>query len=138
MTDENEQGTRREQRRAKQLGQSSGEPASPEDIRDRNARLRAKAAADRQSKRERDRARVAATASGLDASERLDDVFVRTTHAVTLWIRKNFRWLQWALVLAVLGMFGVQGLRYYQRQTAAEIDRRADVRRPCAVGDGGG
>ena len=122
MTDENEQGTRREQRRAKQAGTSQGssEAASPDDIRDRNARLRAKAAADRQSKRERDRSRIAATAAGLDATERLDDVFVRTTHALTLWIRKNFRWLQWAAIIAVVGMFGVQGLRYYQRQVWAK------------------
>ncbi len=118
MTNENEPGTRREQRRAKAQGTS--EPVSPDDIRDRNARLRAKSAADRQQKRERDRARIAATAAGLDASERLDDVFVRTTHAVTQWIRKNFRWLQWALVAAVVGMFGIQGVRYYQRQVSAK------------------
>ena len=131
MTNENDQGTRREQRRAKQQSDVSGsasdavaQTTSPEDIRDRNARLRAKAAADRQSKRERDRSRMAATAAGLDASERLDDVFVRTTHAVTSWIRQNFRWIQWALVITVIGMFVVQGVRYYQRQVAA---RSADA-----------
>lgn len=127
VTNENDQGTRREQRRAKQADSTSGasgntEPkaTSPEDIRDRNARLRAKAAADRQSKREKDRARIAATAAGLDASERLDDVLVRTTHAVTTFIRQNFRWIQWALVVLVVGMFTVQGLRYYKRQVAAK------------------
>jgi len=128
VTNENDQGTRREQRRAKQQVDSNspgGDPAeqkesSPEDIRDRNARLRAKAAADRQSKRDKDRARIAATGAGLDAAERLDDVFVRTTHAVTTWIRHNFRWIQWALVIVVIGMFTVQGVRYYQRQVAAK------------------
>jgi predicted negative regulator of RcsB-dependent stress response len=128
VANENEQSTRREQRRAKQQteqGGSQSDPAQPaeassQDIRDRNARLRAKAAADRQSKRERDRARIAATSAGLDATERLDDIFVRTTHAVTLWIRKNFRWLQWAVVLVILTMFGVQAVRYYQRQQASK------------------
>ena len=126
VANENNPSTRREQRRAKlpvdkssanqvPAGQGSG---SAQDIRDRNARLRASAVADRQSKRERDRARMAATAAGLDASERLDDIFVRSTHAVTLWIRSNFRWLQWAIVASVVMMFGVQGLRYYQRQLA--------------------
>lgn len=127
VTNENDQGTRREQRRAKntEASRAAGSDAdamatNPEDIRDRNARLRAKAAADRQSKRERDKARIAATAAGLDASERLDDVFVRTTHAVTTWIRQNFRWIQWALVIVVIGMFTVQGIRYYERQVAAK------------------
>ncbi len=128
MANENDLGTRREQRRAKQPAEPGNSEAksadnstdSAQEIRDRNARLRAKAAADRQSKRAQDRARIAATASGLDASERIDDIFVRTTHAVTLWIRQNFKWLQWALVLFVIGMFGVQGLRYYQRQVAAK------------------
>jgi predicted negative regulator of RcsB-dependent stress response len=128
VANENDQGTRREQRRAKQQADPSDAAAksaedsagSAQEIRDRNARLRAKAAADRQSKRDEARARMAATASGLDASERLDDIFVRTTHAVTLWIRQNFKWLQWALVLCVIGMFAVQGWRYYQRQLAAK------------------
>ena len=128
MANENEQSTRREQRRAKQQPEQDGSKsaqveqaeASSQDIRDRNARLRAKAASERQSKRERDRARIAATSAGLDATERLDDIFVRTTHAVTLWIRKNFRWLQWALVIVILTMFGVQGVRYFQRQEASK------------------
>ena len=128
VANENEQSTRREQRRAKQQPEQDGSTSaqaeqadvSSQDIRDRNARLRAKAAAERQSKRERDRARIAATSAGLDATERLDDIFVRTTHAVTLWIRKNFRWLQWALVIVILAMFGVQGLRYFQRQEASK------------------
>lgn len=127
MANENDQATRREQRRAKQQAEPTDVQApqaesagSAQEVRDRNARLRAKAAADRQSKREQERARIAATAAGLDASERIDDLFVRATHAVTTWIRKNFRWLQWAVVLTVVGMFGVQGLRYYQRQVAAK------------------
>ncbi len=56
MANENEQRTRREQRRAKQQAEPDGSnsalveqaEASSQDIRDRNARLRAKAAADRQ------------------------------------------------------------------------------------------
>lgn len=128
MANENNPGTRREQRRAKQQaepndadsGLADNSQESAQEIRDRNARLRARAAADRQTRREQERARMAATAAGLDASERIDDIFVRTTHAITTWIRHNFKWLQWALVLFVVGMFGVQGVRYYQRQAAAK------------------
>ena len=127
MANENDQATRREQRRAKQqaaqpdaTAPAQGAEGAGQEIRDRNARLRAKAAAERQTKQAESRARIAATASGLDASERLDDIFVRTTHFITEWVRHNFRWLQWALVLTVVGMFGVQGVRYYQRQAAAK------------------
>lgn len=127
MANENDQATRREQRRAKQQAEQPDATAPAEnaegagqEIRDRNARLRAKAAAERQTKQAESRARIAATASGLDAAERIDDILVRTTHAITEWVRHNFRWLQWALVLTVLGMFGVQGVRYYQRQAAAK------------------
>jgi tetratricopeptide (TPR) repeat protein len=142
VANENEQSTRREQRRAKQQTEQASSQSAPEeavgassqDIRDRNARLRAKAAADRQSKRERDRARIAATSAGLDATERLDDIFVRTTHAATLWIRKNFRWLQWALVAVILTMFGVQAARYYQRQ---EASKSADLLMAGAVAQSG-
>lgn len=127
MANENDPNTRREQRRSRQQTEQGRDnqavveqdSESAHDIRDRNARLRAKAAAERQSKRERDRARIAATAAGLDATERLDDIFVRSTHAATQWIRGNFRWLQWALVIGVIAMFAVQGLRYYQRQVAS-------------------
>ena len=128
VANDNNPSTRREQRRANQRVDQAGGNQVPsehgagfaQDIRDRNARLRANAAADRQSKRERDRARIAATAAGLDASERLDDIFVRSTHAATQWIRANFRWLQWAVVAGVILMFSVQGLRYYQRQSASK------------------
>jgi tetratricopeptide (TPR) repeat protein len=128
VTNENEQTSRREQRRSKQQeqggqggGAASGEQAgSTQDIRDRNARLRAKAAAERQGKRERQRAVATGSASGLDASERLDDIFVRTTHAATQWLRINFRWLQWVVVGTVAVLFGIQAIRYYKRQVAAK------------------
>jgi predicted negative regulator of RcsB-dependent stress response len=144
VANENDQATRREQRRAKQSAETeASEPTEQstqpvEEIRDRNARLRAKAAAERQQRRTEEKARIAATAAGLDASERLDDIFVRTTHAVTTWIRGNFRWLQWVLILVVVGMFGVQGVRYYQRQVAAKsTDLLAEGERALAgtVGD---
>lgn len=128
MTNESDQSTRREKRRIKQQdeqGRVSEAPqkepsTSTQDIRDRNARLRAQAATERQTMRDRQRARIAATASGLDASERLDDIFVRSTHAATLWVRNNFRWIQWAVVSVIVLLFCVQGLRYYQRQTASK------------------
>jgi tetratricopeptide (TPR) repeat protein len=88
-------------------------------IQDRNARLRAEAAEQRRAKRERDKAVVAAPI-GLDASERVDDIFVRSTHAAATWLRNNFRWLQWVVIGGVVIGFGVQGYRYFAKSTAAK------------------
>ncbi len=88
-------------------------------IRDRNARLRAQAAEERRAKREREKAPVAVPL-GLDASERMDDIFVRSTHAAAGWLRNNFRWLQWVVIGGVVFGFGVQGYRYSAKSKAAE------------------
>ncbi len=129
MTDHSDD-TRRAQRRAKTEDQgdtTSVEQASDapppasnaiEQIRDRNARMRAEAARDRQSKRERGRAAHAPV--GLDASERMDDILVRTTHAVTVWVRANFKWLQWVVIGTVVGGLGFQGYRYFTLTAAAQ------------------
>jgi predicted negative regulator of RcsB-dependent stress response len=89
------------------------------EIRDRNARIRAQAAAERKAKQERERVNVAVP-TGLDAAERMDDLFVRSTHATAGWIRKNFKWLQWVVILAVAGGFGLQAYRYTSRNKAAK------------------
>lgn len=113
----------------------SDNPPAPkvEQIRDRNARLRAQAAEERRAKRERERATVAVP-MGLDASERMDDLFVRTTHAAAGWLRKNFRWLQWVVIASVLGGFGLQGYRYVAKSKAAES---ADALAVGLVAEGG-
>lgn len=96
----------------------AAEVGSAQQIRDRNARIRAQAAEDRRSKRDKDRAPAAAP-SGLDAAERMDDIFVRSTHAMVGWLTKNFKWLQWVAIIGVLGGFGLQIYRYKTRSTAA-------------------
>jgi len=123
VTEQDQKGTRREQRRAKQADSTSAESRSKaggpatEQIRDRNARLRERAAAERRARRaERE---AAAAPMGLDASERVDDLLARSSHAVTLWLRNNFRWLQWVLIIAVLGGFAWLLQRYRVRKAEA-------------------
>jgi predicted negative regulator of RcsB-dependent stress response len=103
------------------------------DIRDRNARIRAQAAAERKAKQERERTNVAVP-TGLDAAERMDDIFVRTTHAMAGWVRKNFKWLQWVVILSVVGGFGLQAYRYTTRNKAA---KSTDALAVALVAEGG-
>lgn len=118
---------------------SSAEGEGPEpgkrvdQIRDRNARLRAQAAEERRSKRERDKS-VAAVPIGLDAGERMDDLFVRTTHAGAAWLRNNFRWLQWVAILGVVVGFSVQGYRYVSKSKA---EKSSDALAVGLVAEGG-
>ncbi len=128
VAEQNDQSSRRAQRRAKGTQDSpvdsepiseAPENAEPQEstaerIRDRNARIREKAAADRRARREQAAAN-AAIPVGLDTAERIDDIFVRTTHAATQWVTQNFRWLQWVVILAVLGGLGWQGYTYMTR-----------------------
>jgi predicted negative regulator of RcsB-dependent stress response len=100
-------------------GPSSGGSDAIKEIRDRNARVRAQAAAQRRAKNERENAAVALPV-GLDAAERIDDIFVRTTHAAAGWVHKNFKWLQWVVILSVAGGFGFQSYRYVTRSKAAK------------------
>ncbi len=124
MADENDQETRRAQRRAKQ-GETSAtekpevEPTAVELVRDRNARLREQAAAERRAQRE-ESTRGRPAAAGLDASERMDDLFVRTTHVASDWVRKNFYWAQYVIVGGVVLGFGYQGYNYYRVDQAAK------------------
>lgn len=143
MTEIDDKATRRAQRREKQqttngaegtpgasieaegveVGDSSGDsqpaPKRTEQIRDRNARLRAQAAEERRAKREREKASVAMPV-GLDASERMDDLFVRTTHAVAGWLGQNFKWLQWLVIGGVALGIGTQAYRYLSKTKAAK------------------
>ncbi|HMA96434.1 MAG TPA: tetratricopeptide repeat protein, partial [Polyangiaceae bacterium] len=52
--------------------------------------------------------------------ERMDDIFVRTTHAATVWLRGNFKWLQWVAIVGVAGGLGLQGYRYASKSKAAK------------------
>jgi len=69
--------------------------ASKEDIRDRNRRLRAEAAARRAKRRdELDEAQNL----GLDAGEQAQDMLARSTDSAWKWIKQNFKVLQWVLL----------------------------------------
>lgn len=133
---DDDKATRRAQRREKQnttdapekaaevkdLEREGGEASSEkrvDQIRDRNARLRAQAAEERRAKREREKAAVAVPV-GLDAGERMDDLFVRTTHAATVWLRGNFKWLQWVVIVGVTAGLGTQTYRYVSKSKAAK------------------
>lgn len=143
VTEIDEKATRRAQRREKQqtpndaaegtselssqgeqseagdsVSESQPAPKRTEQIRDRNARLRAQAAEERRAKREREKATVAIPV-GLDASERMDDIFVRSTHAAAGWLRQNFKWLQWVVIGGVALGIGTQAYRYVSKNKAA-------------------
>jgi tetratricopeptide (TPR) repeat protein len=77
---------------------------APEQIKDRNKRLRAEAAARRRAAREEERAEAAA--EGLAASELVDDAVARTTAAAGKWLKQHFSVLQWVIVAAVAGGLG--------------------------------
>jgi tetratricopeptide (TPR) repeat protein len=81
--------------------------------------LRAQAAEERRAKRERDKTTVALPV-GLDASERMDDIFVRSTHAAAGWLRQNFKWLQWVAIVGVALGIGAQAYRYVSKSKAAK------------------
>lgn len=111
MTEEEEPKlTRRERRAQSKTGDSE------EAVKDRNQRLRAEAAARR---RQRSSERRAAVSEGLDASERMDDAVARGTDAAGKFLRENFAWLQWVIILAIAG-----GVTYlvvdYRRKVQAE------------------
>jgi tetratricopeptide (TPR) repeat protein len=128
--------SRRAERREQESAPESGRPQAPSGpdpdasgaapatqvIRDRNLRLREQAAAQRRSKREREQ-RMAA-ASGLDAGERVDDALVRSTHAITLWLKRNFNTVQWVVVLLVAGGISWQIYSWRSKKTT---EREADL-----------
>ena len=86
---------------------------SPEDIKDRNKRLRAAAVARRRAKRERE----VAAAQGLDAGEMVDDALARGTHAATTWVKKNFNVVQWVVIAALVGGIGWQIYSWRKNKT---------------------
>ncbi len=100
--------------------ESSGAPASAEQIKDRNKRIREEAAARRRAKREIETRRVA-PARNLDTSEIVDDALARTTHAASNWLKKNFAIVQWAVLLVAVGGIGYQIYTYRHNVEAARV-----------------
>lgn len=109
---EEQQNLSRRERRAQAKGKSP-EGEGGEEIKDRNQRLRAEAAARRRKLRETERA--SAQREGLEAGERLDDAFSRSAAATGRFLRTNFVWLQWVIVLAVAGAVAFM-IYNYRRQ----------------------
>jgi tetratricopeptide (TPR) repeat protein len=101
----------------KKKAKSSGDP---EEIRDRNKRIREEAASKRRSKRESEERRAVA-ARNLDASEVVDDALARSTHAAAGWLKRNFNVVQWAILLAIVVGIGYQIYKYRHGITAARV-----------------
>jgi tetratricopeptide (TPR) repeat protein len=116
--------TRRAKRAAQATAPAADKPAkkvSAKDIRAQGQQAR-DSAAKRRAKRNRERA--SAAAEGLDAGELVDDALARGTHATVLALQKHFRWLQWVVILGVVGAFS--WLIYGYRQNR-EMEKGADV-----------
>lgn len=82
--------------------EAAGEGAA--NIRSEGLRAREAGMAKRRKKRSRERAEAAA--EGLDTGELVDDALARGAHATSRFVQKHFKWLQWVIVLGVIGGFG--------------------------------
>lgn len=102
--EQQEKLTRRE-RRAQAKGGTSSEQVS-----DRNQRLRAEAANRR--KQQRSAERLTAMGEGLGTGERVDAALVRSSEMAGKFVRNNFAWLQWMVVLGVGVAIYIPIMRY--------------------------
>lgn len=89
------------------------------EIRDRNRRIREEAAAKRRTRQEVGDARRVATARSLDATEIVDDALARSSHAVVTWLKRNFKYLQWAILLLIVGGLAYQVYSFRHRRAVA-------------------
>lgn len=94
MSDEEQNLSRRERRAQAKTGKS--DDSGSDEIKDRNQRLRAEAAAKRRKLREEERS--SAAEEGLAAGERVDDALARSADASARFLRDNFTWLQWIII----------------------------------------
>jgi tetratricopeptide (TPR) repeat protein len=92
------------------------EPSEPEDIRDRNARVRAEAADKRRARREREPG--GAPRRNLDASEVMDDALARSSHAAANFLTKHFNKVQWLIMLGLVGWIGFEVYSWRHARTA--------------------
>jgi hypothetical protein len=108
-------------RRARRAA-TSGSNTEGDAIKDPNRRLRAEAAAGR--KKTRDERVARASAAGLDASERLDDVFLRSTDAAGKFFGRYATFLQSLIVLAAAGGMGYLIWNYRSEADNAKLGDR--------------
>lgn len=99
------ENTSRRARRAQQKG-----AADTEGIKDRNKKLRDEAAEKRRKRRSGQRG--GSSVEGLDASERVDDALVRGADATSRFVRKHFAWMQWLVVLTIVGAMALLVYNY--------------------------
>ncbi len=92
------------------------DPAEPENIRDRNARVRADAADKRRARREREPG--GAPRRNLDAGEVMDDALARSTHAAANFLRRHFNKVQWVIMAGLVGWIGYEVYSWRHTQTA--------------------
>ncbi|HYJ11214.1 MAG TPA: tetratricopeptide repeat protein [Polyangiaceae bacterium] len=96
--------------------------AEPENIRDRNARVRAEAAEKRRARRDREQG--SAPRRNLDASEMMDDALARSTHAAAGFLKSHFNKLQW---LIVGGLAVWIGYEVYSWRTTRQAEKSTTV-----------
>ncbi len=102
-------------------GHEPEEKGGPAEIRDRNKRVRAEAAERRAQRR---RELEAAQSVGLDATERVDDLFTRAVDSTWKWLKHRFRTLLWGAV----GLLVALTVWWY-------VDAHSDVRGQLASDD---
>jgi len=98
------------------------EPSEPENIRDRNARVRAEAADKRRARREREQ--TSAPRRNLDASEVMDDALARSTHAAAGFLTKHFNKVQWVIMAGLVGWIGFE---VYSWRHARNAEKSTDT-----------
>lgn len=111
--EEAEQSSEPEQKKA-----SKSDAGGPQEIRDRNRRIREEAAQKRKGKRESQQRRTA-PARNLDTSEIVDDALARSTHVAGNFLKRHFATVQWLVLAAVVGGIGYQIYSYRHRLNAA-------------------
>ena len=100
-------------KKKKKKARDAGEP---ENIRDRNARVRAEAADKRRARREREEG--GAPRRNLDASEVMDDALARSTHAAANFLTKHFNKVQWLIMAGLVGWIGFEVYSWRHARTA--------------------
>jgi tetratricopeptide (TPR) repeat protein len=98
------------------------EQSEPENIRDRNARVRAEAAEKRRSRREREQG--GAPRRNLDASEVMDDALARSTHAAANFLTKHFSKVQWVIMAGLVGWIAFE---VYSWRHARTLEKATDT-----------
>ncbi len=119
MTDEEQVEQEKLTRRERRAQAKGGNPEGDENLKDRNQRLRAEAAAKRRKLRRVER--EAAASEGLDTGERVDDALVRSANVTGKFLRENFVWLQWIVIGGLVAGMGLL-IFNYKKNVEAEAE----------------